>query len=96
MGQPQSTQIINAKAFKRMRRSLREKCQMIGIPLESEYRTIEHNAKMVRAPMSNLHPSGYMSLVPVQRVLANCFRNEAKSMKAIGRSLFGASAQVAR
>ena len=90
------TRVTNAKALKRMRASIRQKCSAIGIPMDTVYTERQHPAKMVRVPPSALNPSGYKSVVPVQRLLANCMRNELKSMKAIGGHLFAKTASGAR
>ena len=90
------SRIVNAKALKRMRRSVRQKCQQIGIPLDTIYSERQHSPKMVRVPFSALNQTGYKTVTPVQRILGNCFRNETKSMKAIGGQLFTATAGASR
>lgn len=82
--------VVNAKAHKRLRKSVKAKCAQIGVPATTTYRG-KTVTKTVTKPqwITDQNPLGVGEVTRTTTLLGNCVRNEIQSMKSTGRALFG-------
>lgn len=82
--------VVNAKAHKRLRKSVKAKCAQIGIPTTTTYGAGKSITKLVSKLqwVTAENPTGTRSVTRTTRILGNCVRNEIQSLKSIGGDLF--------